>query len=110
MMMAYDDGDLVHEIKTQMLTSHLTITEFNGLWNKDEKLSGEETEQVIKYIVERYMNMRGTYFVKFLKGTGNGSVDRLVDSQATRAKVVDAIAHTKAVADAKSEDDENEIR
>ena len=56
----------------------------------------------MKYIVDRYTNMRGTYFVKFLKGTGNGSVDRLVDSQATRAKVANAVAHTKAVADAKS--------
>ena len=56
------------------------------------------------------MNMRGTYFVKFLKGTGNGSVGRLVDSQATRAKVANAVARTKAVDDAESEGDENEIR
>ena len=112
MMMACDDGDLVHEIRTQMLTNQLTITKFNDICNKDEKLSGdgEETEQVIKYIVERYTNMRGTYFVKFLKGIGNGSVDRLVDSQATRAKVANSVARTKAVADTKSEGDENEIR
>ena len=43
MMMAYDDGDLVHGIKTQMLTSQPTITKFNDICNKDEKLSGEET-------------------------------------------------------------------
>ena len=48
--------------------------------------------------------------MNFLKGTGNGSVDRLVDSQATRAKVANSVARTKAVADTKSEGNENEIR
>ena len=57
----------------------------------------------MNYIVDRYTNMRGTYFVKFLKGTGNGSIHRLVDSQATWAKVANAVARTKGVADAKSE-------
>ena len=93
-----------------MLTSHLIITKLNYLCNEDGKLSEMETEQLINYIVERYTNVRGTYFVKFLTGTGNGSVDRLVGSQATRVKVANAIARTKAVTVAKSEGDKNEIR
>ena len=65
MMMVHADVDLVHEIKTQMLTSHLTITEFNGLWNKDEKLSGEETKQVISG--EVYEHARNK-FCEFFEG------------------------------------------
>ena len=48
--------------------------------------------------------------MKILKGIGNGSVDGLVISQATGAKLANAVARTKAVAEAKREGDENEIR
>lgn len=46
--------------------------------------------------------MRGSYFVEFLKGTGNGgsSVDKLVNAQATRTKAVSAAASSKAAAKA----------
>ena len=92
MMMAYADGNLVHETKAQLLTNNITITKFNDLCNRDEALRGEEAEQIMKYIVDRYTNMRGTYIVKFLKVTGNRSDDRLVDAQATRTKVANVFA------------------
>ena len=44
----------------------------------------------------------GTYFVKHLKGNGNGNlVNKMAASQATRTKVTSAVVCAKAVEDAK---------
>ena len=47
--------------------------------------------------------MRGSYFVKHLKGTGKSSaVDKAVESQATRTNVMNASACSKAAAKAEA--------
>lgn len=107
MMMAYVDGDLIHEIKMKMIESDVALAKFSSLCNKDESLNTEEMQQIMKYIMERYANMRGTYFVKHLKGNGNSSVEKLVDNQATRTRVMNAAACSKAVHEAKKEGDTN---
>ena len=59
----------------------------------------------------RYANTRGTYLIKFLKGTGNGSsADKLVKSQTTRAKVINANDCSMAARDAnkRSQDDDDD--
>jgi len=105
MMMAYANGDIIYVIKTAILESEIAREKFMAVCNNDdttEVVNEEEAKLLMKYILERYANMRGSYFVKFLKGTGNGgsSVDKLVNSQATRTKVVSAAASSKAAAEA----------
>ena len=57
----------------------------------------------MSYIMDRYANMRGTYFVKFVRGSGSaGTVDSQVASQSSQAKVLNAAATSKAVASAKN--------
>ena len=41
--------------------------------------------------------MRGMHFVKNLKGTGNSSINKVVDFQAKIARVVNDVACPKAV-------------
>ena len=51
--------------------------------------------------MERYANMRGTFFVKCIKNNNpKSSVDTLAERQATRNKVSNAVITAKAVAKA----------
>ena len=63
-------------------------------WGKDFCLLGSDNDTdnqlLLTYIVERYANMRGTYFVRHLKGNSRNQIQKLADSQTTRTKV----AHT----------------
>ena len=107
MMMAHADGDIIHVIKIKLLNSSIAKDRFAIICNNDnnyEPFSDGEMMSLLKYILERYANMRGSYFVKYLKGTTKrSSVDKLVQSQATRTKVVNAAACSKAAEEAKRE-------
>ena len=50
---------------------------------------------LLAYIVERDTNMRGTYFVRHLKGNSGNQVQKLADCQVTRTKVAHAVAYAK---------------
>ena len=104
MMMAYCDGDLIHEIKVHATSSNEVYEKFASLCKLDPELSKDDRSQLLKYILERYSNMRGTYFVKHIKATGSGNIDRVVDGQATRTRVANAVAMSKAVGAAKREE------
>lgn len=101
MMLAYADGDLVYEIKQQTLQNEGAMSKFAALCNNDDSFSDDDLGKIMNYVIQRYTNMRGTYFVKHLRGTGGGGVDRLVGSQATRDKVKTAVACAKAAGEAK---------
>ena len=53
--------------------------------------------------------MRGTYFVKHIKGTGNSSISKVVDAQSTRARVAKAVACSEAVFKVKEEVKEEKL-
>ena len=53
--------------------------------------------------------MRGTYFVKHIKGTGNSSISKVVDAQLTRAHIANAVACSKAVSKVKEEVKEEKL-
>ena len=96
MMMAYSDGNLIHEIKMHMLKSDVAMDKFSCLCNPDEDLTSTQMQQLMNYIMERYTNIRGTYFVKHLKGTsGKSTIDTLVQSQANRDRVATAVAKSR---------------
>ena len=54
--------------------------------------STEDTEKLLAYILDRYANMRGAYFVKHMRGCQNSSAGKLAESQATRTKVLQSSA------------------
>jgi hypothetical protein len=83
MMLGYSDGDIVTRIKMSIL-SHIEMRE------RISFLSGSDNEAnnqlLLTYIIERYANMWGTYFVMHLKGNSRNQIQKLADSQETRTK------------------------
>jgi len=65
MMMTYNDGDIISKIKFGILSN-------NDSRDRISCLSGSDNEDdnclLLAYIMERYVNMWGTYFVNHLKG------------------------------------------
>ena len=94
MMLAYSNGDIVTRIKTSIL-SH------NEMREKVSFLSGSdnnaENQLLLTYIVERYANMQGTYFVRHLKGYSRNLIQNLADRQATRTEVAHAVVYARKV-------------
>jgi len=99
MMQAYLDGDIIHEIKYAIINSEDANQQFTTLCsdgNGEELFSAAERKDLLEYIMTRYANMRGRYFVKYLRGTVSGSAaDAVVESQATRTKVINASVKSK---------------
>jgi hypothetical protein len=80
MMMAYNDGDIVAKIKLGILSHNDTSNRFSCLSGSDNK---DDNQQLLVYIMERYVNMRGTYFAKHLKGKSGDQLKKLASCQAT---------------------------
>ena len=94
MMMAYADGDIICEIKERILKSDAVKSKFAALCSTTDEatFSTEDTEKLLAYILDRYANMRGAYFVKHMRGCQNSSAGKLAQSQATRTKVLQSSA------------------
>jgi len=94
MMLAYSNGDIITRIKMSIL-SH------NEMRGKISFLSGSdnnaENQLLLTYIVERYANVQGTYFVRHLKGNSGNLIQKLADRQATRTKVAHAVIYARKV-------------
>ena len=104
MLRAYADGDIVVVIKNSLLSSELAVSKFMALCDNDQcdSITEDGKTEIMKYMMERYANMRGTFFARHLKMNNTGSiVDKLANSQATRTKVANAVVSAKAVAEAK---------
>jgi hypothetical protein len=57
-----------------------------------------QCQQLMVYILERYANMRGTFFVQHLKGNSGDQIKKLAESQATRMKVANAVLCSQKIA------------
>jgi hypothetical protein len=69
MMLAYNDGNIVAKIKESIL-SHDGMRDqfFSSLAGCDNDV---DNQLILSYIIEMYANMRGTYFVRHLKGNSS---------------------------------------
>ncbi len=57
-----------------------------------------QCQQLMVYILERYANMRGMFFVWHLKGNSGAQIKKLAESQATRTKVANAVVYFQKIA------------
>ena len=105
MMMAHCNENLMHEIKVTIMSLSEVHEKFVSLCAIDADLQEDGRSKLLQYIIDRYSNMRGTYFIKHIRATGSGSIDRVVDGQATRTRVANAVALSKAVGATKKEAD-----
>ena len=79
-----------------MKNKHLE-SKFRSLCTDD--VSTKNQQQIMKYLMERYANMRGTFFVKCIKNNNpKSSIDTLAERQATHSRVFNAIITAKTVA------------
>jgi hypothetical protein len=97
MMLAYPDGTIIAEIKHSILSSEEGKVKFVTLvGNNVDEL---DRKSLMEYVLERYANMRGTYFVRHLKGNRSNHIQTMADSQATRTRVLNATVCAKKLAD-----------
>ena len=91
-MLTYNDGNIVAKIKESILSQDGMRDRFSSLAGSDNNV---DNQLILPYIIERYANMRGTYFVRHLKGNSGNQIQKLADSQATRTKVAHAVVYAK---------------
>mmetsp|Transcript_12557 Transcript_12557/g.18937 ORF Transcript_12557/g.18937 Transcript_12557/m.18937 type:complete len:219 (+) Transcript_12557:1-657(+) len=110
MMLAYTDGDLVNAIHKALYASEKIRSMFFALNRASEDvddINDDEREsqlEILKFILDRYVRMRGCWFVKFLKSTQGKSLDdQKLAAAPTTMKVAHAAAKTKAAAEAREE-------
>jgi hypothetical protein len=89
---AYNDGDIVTRIKKSILLHDGMRVRFSRLLGSGNEVNNQ---LILSYIIERYANIRGTYFVRHLKGNSGNQIQKLADSQATQTKVAHAVVYAK---------------
>lgn len=105
MMMAYADGDIIASIKTSIISNQTARDMFAAL--SGNLFDANECSELMAYILERYANMRGTFFVRQLKGNSSNQIKKLADSQATRTKVANAVVCAQKISASDFGDDED---
>ncbi len=109
MMMAYADGDIIARIKMSNIGNQAAKDRFAVLL--DNLFDECKCQELMGYILEQYANMRGTFFVRHLKGNSSDQIKKLADSQATRTKVANAVVCVQKISVfCKNTDDSPEVR
>jgi hypothetical protein len=96
MMLAYVDGDIISQIKISILGNERAMERFAAMSGVDFDTC--QCQQLMAYILERYANMRGTFFVQYLKGNSGDQIKKLAESQPTRTKVANAVVCSQKIA------------
>ena len=60
-------GNLINVIKNYLMDNKDIMVKFTTLCNNDSAYNKIECQDLLRYILERYANMRGTYSAKHLK-------------------------------------------
>ena len=106
MMQAHTDGDTIDIIKKAPLSSDMVFEKFATLCDNAycESFGKDEVYEIMKYMMERYANMRGTFSAKHLKTNGTGNLVKImVNSQSTRVQVANTVVSSKAAGEAVTE-------
>ena len=99
--MAHSDGDLVKAINDAILSSDTVRDKFWSIFQCDESVPEDDKKSILEYIAERYVHMRGCWFVKFIKNNRNKSLGETKAMAApTRAKVAHKYVESKSIAKA----------
>ena len=100
--MAYLDGDLLQAIDGKIRASEVVKANFAGLFASDNALGDGNQHLILCYVLDRYVKMRGCWFVKFIKGSQEKSGGEIkAENAPTRAKVANVHVKSKAVAEEK---------
>jgi len=105
LMMAYVDGDLMQAIDSKIKSCEEVLTKFSDLFTAGDMISEADRLDIMNYILERYIKMRGCWFVKYVKTSQNKSRGEMrVAAQPTRTMVANQHVQSKAIAMEKAEE------
>ena len=103
MMMAFVDGDLMKAIDAKIKSCDKVWTTFGSLFSTQSLASEIDKRKILHYILERYIKMRGRWFVKHVRTSQNKSIGEVkVEAQPTRAKVANQHVQSEAIAKEKA--------
>jgi hypothetical protein len=106
-MLAYNNGDIVAAIKDSILSNSSAQAKFTALVNCNVDQS--DCLELMAYILDRYANMRGTYFIHHIKGNvGGNHAMHWAKKQTIRSKVATAVYCAKISGHGIENDDDNE--
>jgi hypothetical protein len=106
-MLACNNGDIVAAIKNSILSNSSAQAKFTALVDCDVDWS--DCLELMAYILDRYANMRGTYFICCTKGNvGGNHAMHWAEKQATRSKVATAVYCAKISCHGIENNDDNE--
>jgi hypothetical protein len=109
MMLAYNNGDIIAAIKNSILSNSSARAKFTALVDYDVDWS--DCLELMAYILDRYANMRGTYFIHHIKGNvGRNHAMHRAKKQATRSKVATAVYCAKISGRGIKNNDDNESK
>ncbi len=94
MMLAYNDGNIVAMIKTRILAHKGTKNRFLSFSGCD---NNDDDQLLLGYILERYANMQGTFFIKHLKRNSANKIQKLANSQTTRTQMAHVVVNAKKI-------------
>jgi hypothetical protein len=98
---------IVAAIKNSILSNSSAQAKFTALVDCDVDWS--DCLELMAYILDRYANMRGTYFIRHIKGNvGGNHAMNWAEKQATRSKVATAVYCAKTSSCGIENDDDNE--
>jgi hypothetical protein len=109
MMLAFTDGSLCDEIRRGILNNELIVKIFFGLCDEVVEMPLDEgiRRDVLGFVMKRYVNMRGRWFIKIMKGQRKiDQGDAVMKDGATRTRVAAAAACSKAKGTASKEPNE----
>ena len=73
-MMGHPEGNIIQLTISSILSFDLALQKFDRLCIDDEhKYSAKDKRLLLQYMMDRYANIRGTYFVTFLSGKRGAS-------------------------------------
>ena len=99
LMMAYVDGDLMQAIDAKIRSCDEVLTKFSNLFPAGDTASEADRIDIMNYVLERYIKMRGCWFVKYIKTSQNKSRGEMkVAAQPTRTMVANQHVQSKAIA------------
>jgi len=108
MMLAHAGGSLCSAINNGVVNNKEIREKFAELAETATIDDEEQRNDIFAFLMERYVNMRGRWFVKIMKG--QQGVKNILDNAATRKKVASAVACSQAAAAARKDTDDSAAR
>ena len=105
MMMAHSNGDLAGTIHDAIITNETVHARFSLLFPDGSSIDEGDRPDILSFVLERYVHMRGCWFVRYMKKSQNKSAG---ESRAEAAPTRTKVSHCHVQSKSKANGDEAE--